>query len=123
MLVVNVDDDLDNGHIFKRVVMDINPAIHCIVLSSGFDLINFLTTEIMELPDFIFLDSNMPMMDGRECLVEIRKNKKLENIPVIIFSTYIAESDIPKYQQLNASCLEKPRDFHTLKATLDLILH
>jgi two-component system, chemotaxis family, response regulator Rcp1 len=63
-------------------------------------------------PDLILLDLNLPKKDGREVLFEIKNDKKLKNIPVIILTTSQAEEDITKSYDLHANCyIIKPLDF------------
>lgn len=60
-------------------------------------------------PDFILLDLNLPMMDGREVLAQIKRDEHLMTIPTIILTTSNAEEDIVKSYQLQANCyLSKP---------------
>lgn len=73
-------------------------------------------------PDLILLDLNMPKMDGRQVLAEIKKDPKLKNIPVIILTTSKAEQDILKSYDLHANCyIVKPVDlwqFNTVVQTI-----
>jgi chemotaxis family two-component system response regulator Rcp1 len=63
-------------------------------------------------PDLIFLDLNMPKKDGREVLTEIKSDKKLRQIPVVIMTTSEDEQDISKSYDLQANCyVTKPVDF------------
>lgn len=60
-------------------------------------------------PDMILLDLNMPRMDGRQVLAEIKKDDKLKTIPTVILTTSEAEVDVAKSYQLQANCyLTKP---------------
>jgi chemotaxis family two-component system response regulator Rcp1 len=60
-------------------------------------------------PDFILLDLNIPKMDGREVLAQIKNDDSLKTIPTIILTTSEAESDIVKSYELQANCyLSKP---------------
>ena len=69
----------------------------------------------MELPDYIFLDINMPRMNGRECLAELKKDIRLKNIPVIIYSTSTHSEDVELSIQLGAAYyLSKSSDIHQL---------
>ena len=56
------------------------------------------------LPDLILLDLNMPRMDGREFLSELRKNEALRLIPVVILTSSDAEQDVVKSYKLGANC-------------------
>ena len=60
-------------------------------------------------PDLVLLDLNLPKMDGREVLAQIKGNPGLRTIPTLILTTSDAESDIVKSYQLAANCyLAKP---------------
>ena len=62
-------------------------------------------------PDIILLDLNMPRMDGREVLEEIKKDASLAAIPVVVLTTSAAEEDVLRSYQLHASCyITKPVD-------------
>ena len=62
-------------------------------------------------PDLILLDLNMPRMDGRELLTEIKRDKLLRSIPVVILTTSDSDQDISKSYDLQASCyVTKPVD-------------
>lgn len=63
-------------------------------------------------PDLILLDLNMPRMDGREVLEQIKKNPSLAGLPVIVLTTSQDELDIVQSYQLSANCyISKPVDF------------
>jgi len=62
-------------------------------------------------PDIILLDLNMPRMDGREVLEEIKRDPSLSLIPVVVLTTSQADEDILRSYQLHASCyITKPVD-------------
>ena len=64
-------------------------------------------------PDLILLDLNMPRMDGREVLAEVKSDEDLKRIPVVILTTSRAEEDILKTYNLHANCyITKPIDLH-----------
>jgi len=64
-------------------------------------------------PDLIILDLNLPKKDGREVLKEIKEDKVLRRIPVVILTTSKAEEDILKTYELHANCyITKPLDLH-----------
>ena len=78
---------------------------------------------IKRLPDFIFLDLNMPKMDGRTCLAELKKDVKLKNIPVIIFTTTSHSKEIDETYELGAAYfLSKPSDFKKLQKEIDFVI-
>jgi chemotaxis family two-component system response regulator Rcp1 len=63
-------------------------------------------------PDIILLDLNLPKKDGREVLAEIKEEKDLKRIPVVVLTSSKAEEDIVKTYNLHANCyINKPVDF------------
>jgi CheY-like chemotaxis protein len=88
------------------------------VKHNGMDALQWLN-EATTPPDYIFLDINMPVMDGKECLVEIRKNPRLKEIPVIIYSTASEPREIATLYFLGASSyITKPRSYNELMPVL-----
>jgi CheY-like chemotaxis protein len=85
-ILMIVDDDKDDRFFFCSAVKKYNPTYECLEVENGVDALQKLRTAD-QLPDFIFLDLNMPKMDGRECLTELKKDKELKHIPVIIYTT------------------------------------
>ena len=86
------------------------------VVKDGIEAMAFLRKEDkydkMPYPDLFLLDLNMPRMDGREVLKEVKSDPKLKQIPIIILTTSEAESDVIKSYELHANCyITKPVDF------------
>ena len=102
-LCLLVDDDLDDHEIFSLALQDTRHYVDVIRAYDGVEAINFLRNPDEDLPDFIFLDLNMPRMNGAQCLAEIRKYEDLKHIPVIIYSTSSEIKDLIEAQQLGAS--------------------
>ena len=62
-------------------------------------------------PDIVFLDLNMPRMDGRQVLAEMKEDQSLKHIPVVVLTTSDAEQDVVCSYQLHANCyITKPVD-------------
>ena len=75
----------------------------------------FVDAEKNPLPGLILLDLNMPKMDGRQVLKEIKNNPKLRTIPIIVLTTSKAEEDILKTYDLGVnSYITKPVTFDAL---------
>ncbi|MDB5193298.1 MAG: chemotaxis protein CheY [Segetibacter sp.] len=109
------DDDLDDIQLTKDCFEDIKLPITLNEVSDGQYLIDRLKgaitskTSFSELPQLILLDLNMPRKSGLEALKEIKEDKVLCKIPIVIFSTSKAPKDIEKAYQLGASCfVNKP---------------
>ncbi|MCW3072722.1 MAG: response regulator [Bacteroidetes bacterium] len=81
-----IDDDIDDQKIFSIIAEEIDNSISCLFASDGVDALEKLSGGSY-LPDLIFLDVNMPRMDGIECLRKIKATKHLGHIPVFMYST------------------------------------
>ena len=76
-----------------------------------------------EPPTIIFLDLNMPVVDGLTCLAAIKKQSLLKNIPAIIYSTTVTPEFAAESRRLGAhSVFKKPDDFKGLKHYLRTLL-
>jgi CheY-like chemotaxis protein len=63
------------------------------------------------LPDLVLLDLNLPRMDGREVLAQIKSDPRLKRVPVVILTTSRDEEDVLKTYNLHANCfITKPID-------------
>src|SRR5215204_4121612 len=89
--VILADDDIDDIDIFKEAIASINGNIKLEVVKNGKELMSLLNHM---LPDLLFLDLEMPLKNGLECLVEIRGDEKLKDIPTIVFSSTTRQSNI-----------------------------
>jgi CheY-like chemotaxis protein len=108
-----VEDSPGDVRLTKEAFRDANGAIKLHVACDGLEAMAFLRHEGVHMnaprPDFILLDLNLPMMDGREVLAQIKRDEHLMTIPTIILTTSNAEEDIVKSYQLQANCyLSKP---------------
>jgi DNA-binding NtrC family response regulator len=83
--ILFVDDDNDDYILFSDIVKELKPDAKVIYVQDSCDIEEFLKPP---LPDIIFLDFNMPKIDGMECLKKIRANKAFDKIPVIVYSVY-----------------------------------
>jgi two-component system, chemotaxis family, response regulator Rcp1 len=96
------------------------------VVSDGAEAMAFLQREGIYTnaprPDFILLDLNIPKMDGREVLAQIKTDPWLKTIPTIILTTSEAEADITKSYQLQANCyLTKPVQLEAFESVVKSI--
>jgi CheY-like chemotaxis protein len=104
MTILIVDDDNDDIEIFTEAVKTISTEINCLRACDGTEAIQLLENIN---PDIIFLDINMPGMDGGECLSVIKKKETFKNLPVVIYSTSPDMIDFAQYEGLNVCSLKK----------------
>lgn len=84
--ILLADDDADDTDIFIQVMKEISEEVDIKSAKNGLEVLELLNkTEYR--PDIIFLDLNMPVMGGYECLKQLKADKELKRIPVIIYST------------------------------------
>lgn len=118
-----IDDDDDDQEIFTLALNTIDEDINCITANDGIDALNKLNIDSEFTPHFIFLDLNMVRMNGRECLIEIKKIPRLRNTPVIIYSTSSELKDISETKQLGAAdYIVKPPSISILTKRLEQVL-
>jgi chemotaxis family two-component system response regulator Rcp1 len=111
--VLLVEDNTGDVRLMQEAFRDANRAIHLHVASDGVEAMTFLRRQGVYAdaprPDLILLDLNLPRMDGREVLADIKEDDALKTIPTVILTTSEAEADIVKSYQLHANCyLSKP---------------
>ena len=112
--IMIIDDDSDDRFFFKEALGMIFSSLECIEgkgCADAFEVLNMNE----ELPHFIFLDINMPRIDGYECLKQLKSQEKFKHIPVIMYSTHFSQKSENELINLGAtSCIEKAMDLKTL---------
>ena len=110
-----IDDDEDDRDIFLMAVNRVDKSIELDYAINGKEAIKRLKSYRSKLPNYIFLDLNMQIMNGKECLTEIKKLPDISEIPVIIYSTTLNEKIIYETLQLGAfDHIEKPPKMEVL---------
>ena len=123
LTVVLVDDDEDDRLIFKEAIEEIKIKTKLWLFSNGEELMNFLKDPEETLPHVVFLDLNMPVKNGMQCLKEIRQSNLLKDLSVAIYSTSSSENDIEDTFIKGANIyIQKPNDFNKLKEVLKEVL-
>ncbi|MET3874647.1 MULTISPECIES: response regulator [Chitinophaga] len=119
--VLLIDDDIDDRMIFGEVLKELAPDIIYHEAINGEDALLKLNNDIV--PDLIFVDLNMPRVDGKQFLAEIQQQEHLKHIPVVIYSTSSHESDKKETRELGASYfLTKPNSLRELTHILTDLL-
>jgi CheY-like chemotaxis protein len=117
-----VDDDADDALLFCEALTRIAPLIKCNTVENGMELFELLSKQNTNKPDVIFLDINMPVMNGWECLKKLKGNANYKSIPTIMYSTSSAKQDIDMAYDLGALVfVKKPEDFRELSRILEVV--
>jgi CheY-like chemotaxis protein len=111
--VLLVEDNPGDVRLAREAFRDVNMHVRLHLASDGTEAMAFLKQRGAHLnaprPDLILLDLNLPKMDGREVLAQIKGDKKLKMIPTIVLSSSETDADVLTSYQLQASCyLRKP---------------
>jgi CheY-like chemotaxis protein len=118
--IILADDDEDDRFVFKDVVHEVNEKVKVEIVTDGLQLMNLL--KHFE-PDLLFLDLDMPYKNGLECLVEIRANPLLQQLPVIVFSSTTRPANIQTAYEMGAHLfLIKETTFTEYTAAIKAIL-
>lgn len=120
-----IDDDIDDAEFFREALQKIDPAIQFHSTVNGETARMQLVSLRAVLPEFIFLDLNMPRINGKELLKELRKDATFENIRIVIYSTTISQRDMKETLELGANdFLIKPTSLDGLVTGLkDVLIH
>ncbi len=114
--IILADDDFDDAELFQSVLSEVAPQIKFVHVEDGRDLLRL--TETL-LPDAVFLDINMPRVDGWQCLKELRGSMIGERIPVFMYSTSSHTRDQQLSKDLGASgFITKPSEIKVLHNVL-----
>lgn len=123
--ILLADDDLDDRFFFDKVLKEIPISTSLKTVNNGELLLNYLNENLQSLPDVLFLDLSMPRKTGFECLSEIKENRNLRHLQVIMFTTsFTRGSDLE--QNLKNTLIKmgardyirKPNEYEELKKVI-----
>ena len=113
--VLIVDDDEDDRDLFCIAVHELDAKINCILARNGEEALQGLQLEKFPKPDLIFLDINMPRLNGIQFLRELKKDSHLQVIPVVIYTASLQGQDLEEAKELGAEhFFAKPSSFRAL---------
>ncbi|MEO6904665.1 MAG: response regulator [Bacteroidia bacterium] len=119
-----VDDDLDDQEIFIMIAKTVNENIRCITANDGAEALLKLNDHSQVIPDYIFLDVNMPKVNGVECLKKIKNIERLKDCKIYMYSTTSEESIVTETKKLGATdFIIKPALPFELKTILSTIFN
>ncbi len=120
--ILLVDDDRSERDLFKEAILEVNPGVSCLWAEDGKDALTLLTSISDNLPDVIFMDINMPGMNGWTCLIKIKDDERFQGIPVIMYSTSNHQRDVDIAMEYGALCFcVKPENYKTLTYIIKVV--
>jgi CheY-like chemotaxis protein len=125
--IILIDDEDEERFFFLAAVKLIQSPVKCRAYQGGREALEALSDPSMLPPHFIFIDMNMPQMDGKECLQKIRLIEGMANIPVVLYSGYPSHyisDNVDKPETPGSTLfLQKQQTIKELtKAVVDIIL-
>ena len=121
--ILLIDDDEDDQEIFISALENTAKQVSCLTFKDAREALSKLASKEIS-PELIFLDLNMPMMDGQQFLTEIKKDEALSDIHIIILSTSSHRGTIQLMKELGAQdFITKPDKFEDLVRILDSVLN
>lgn len=114
-----IDDDIDEMKLFVEAMKEVIAGFKCTYASSGAQALKML---LYLRPEVIFIDYNIPPMNGLELAGELKKNNELKDVPLFLYSTHISSNILQKAHDLGiAQCIEKPCTMTEMIQTLKSI--
>ncbi|MFS4446535.1 response regulator [Maribacter sp. 2307UL18-2] len=117
------DDDEDDRMLFEEAIEELAMQTKLALFKDGQELMDYLNLPDIVLPNLVFLDLNMPIKNGMQCLREIRQNPTLKNLAIAIYSTSSSEQDIEDTFVNGANIyINKPNSFSKLRQVIEKVL-
>lgn len=109
-----IDDDADDSELFREALQETDSSLSLQCAENGEEALELLKK--IEKPDLIFLDINMPRMNGWECIKKLKSTGAYKSIPVIMYSTSSHQREIDIAVSLGAlNFYTKPHSYSELK--------
>jgi CheY-like chemotaxis protein len=122
--ILIVDDDVEDQELLKEAIKEVDESVKCISAKNGEDALELLHTFLHKLPQLIFLDLNMPRMNGKVFLSKLKQLEVLKEIPIIIYTTSKSQTDVEETRKLGAlQFITKPNSFEEIvQVATDLLI-
>ena len=122
--ILLADDNENDRLFFKEALEGIKVKTVVKFVKDGTQLMDYLNHPGTRLPNVVFLDLKMPVKGGMDCLTEIRRNSKLKDLVIVIYSTDASEENIEEAFVKGANIyIQKPDDFLILKSCLSQVIN
>ncbi len=102
-----IEDDVDDQEFFVMALTSITDRVHCVIAKNGLEALNMIQKDDNFIPSCIFVDLNMPLMNGFDFLQKVKKIERLADVPRIVFTTSNAASDKERVSKLGAKFATK----------------
>ena len=118
-----IDDDRDDLEFLEEAIKQVDNSVKCISYLYCDDAIKKIVKESTAAPNYIFIDMNMPRLNGTQCLKELRSDPKLKNVPIAILSTSMPVTLARSLRENGANfTFQKPNKFEDYEHLLKPIM-
>ena len=118
-----IDDDKDEYDIFSIALKQLPRQVSCVYASDCREALEKIDSDPSFIPDFIFIDINMPRLNGVQCLEEVKKIERLKDVPIYMYSTSASDSIVQQCKELGATdYIVKPISITDIQQTILSIL-
>lgn len=115
--ILLAEDDIDDIYLFKNALEELHMDFQMKIAQNGIKCMELLRKPV--LPDYVFLDINLPLMTGFQCLERIRREERLRDLKVIVLSTASTKDVVDLAYEKGADLyIPKGFDFERFKALL-----
>lgn len=120
--ILLIDDSADERYLFNLALKQIAPNVQFTGVPGADEGITFLKNKVNTPPDYVFVDLNMPKVNGLECLAKIKAIEQLEKVPVIMYTTVRFPKELKYLSKMGARYILHKSSLGELKVVLDALV-
>lgn len=122
--ILYVDDDPDDTELFTEVVKERHPEFTVKAANNGFEAIKQLhkAKSNQVLPCLIIMDINMPIFNGKDAMLQIKRDNQFKSIPIVMFTTSPKQPDDSIFVEYGVDIIQKPASYDMLKIVVEDLL-
>ena len=120
--ILCIEDDENDSVRTEKAISEINPELDVFISRNGIEAIELLNRKKNHLPCLIFLDVNMPQMNGRETIAAIKSIPELKNIPIVVLTSSTSKLDKYFFERHGATFISKPKQYAELKQKIQQVI-
>jgi DNA-binding NtrC family response regulator len=121
--IVLIDDDRDDLDLLKETIIALQPSAHCISFIYATEAMRVVCEDLVVVPDYFFIDINMPGMTGDKCISILRARNEFKNSVITVLSTSIPKDVSEVLKNLGADyTYQKPSNLHSYKTIIETVL-
>lgn len=118
-LIVYADDDPDDLELVREAFAGYSDKVEVLTFSNGAKVLSYLNSKTEETPCLIILDINMPIIDGRQVLRQIRGSDRYAEVPIVLFTTSSNPEDKIYAEKYRAGLITKPIEYQQMGCIAD----